>query len=259
MDDIRRIVRIASRRLLIIDLIGSAAWALTIVTLALVAVRIADRLMALGLPWLQIAAWAAGAGSLGALVWAMATRAREAEVARVLDEKAELRESLSTALAVEQSGDAWSQAVVNSAVAKARRVVVPDALPIEGPRFWQVPLASLLAFTVLWFLMPQMDVLGKKAEQQAERDSVREIQDAKTEATTALERTKAILAKSNIELGSLEGDALEMSSNELDEKATAAEVRNVAMRKLTSLTKSHKRRARSRPCSVRCAHPGKAR
>ncbi len=236
MDDIRRIVRIASRRLLIIDLIGSAAWALTIVTLALVALLIADRTMALGLPWMQLALGAVGAGALGALAWALATRAREAEVARILDEKAELRESLSTALAVERSTDAWSQAVVNSAVAKARRVVVPDALPIEGPRFWQVPLASLMAFTVLWFLMPQMDLLGKQAEQQAQIDEVREIQDAKTEATAALERTKAILAKSNIELGSLEADALELTSNELDEKATAAEVRNVAMRKLTSLT-----------------------
>ncbi len=236
MDDIRRVVKVASRRLLMIDLIGSAAWALTIVTLVLLITLLADRMMALSLPWTDIALWAAGAGALGALAWAFATRAREAEVARVLDEKAELRESLSTALTVENATDAWSQAVVASAIAKAKRVVVRDALPIEGPRFWQVPLASLLAFTVLWFLMPTMDLLGKQAEQQAIADSESEIQDAKTDATSALEKTRAILAKSNVDLGSLEADALELTSNELDEQKTAADVRNVAMRKLTSLT-----------------------
>ncbi len=237
MDDIRRVVRIAARRLLLIDLIGSAAWALAIVTIVLLLVLIADRLMALHLPWTDIALWAAGAGALGAAGWALTTRAREAEVARVLDDKASLRESLSTALCVEDAKDPWSQAVVESATAKARRVVVRDALPIEGPRFWQVPLASLLAFTVLWFLMPTMDLLGKQADRQAQIDTQRDIQDAKTEAITAIEKAKAILSKSNVELGSLEGDALDLMNRELDEPTTAAEVRNVAMRKLTSLTK----------------------
>jgi hypothetical protein len=236
MDDIRRVLRTAGHRLLLIDLIGSLAFALSIVAGTLIVVLIADRLLSLGLPWGEMSLWAVGAGVLGAGVWAVARRAREQTVARVLDEKAELRETLSTALCVEHSEDPWSKAVVEAAKAKAARVVVRDALPIEGPRFWQIPLGTVLAFAAFWFLLPPMDLLGRDEERQAQADSEREILEAKAEAASALEKTEAILSRSNIELGALEADGLKLDGTELDEKLTAAEVRTVAMRKLTNLT-----------------------
>lgn len=236
MDDIRRVLRSAGHRLLLIDLIGSLAFALSIVAATLIVVLIADRLLSLGLPWGELSLWAVGAGVVGAGVWAIARRAREQTVARVLDEKAELRETLSTALSVEHAEDPWSRAVVEAAKAKAARVVVRDALPIEGPRFWQIPLGTVLAFAAFWFLLPPMDLLGRDEERQAQADSEREILEAKADATAALEKTKAILSRSNIELGALEADGLKLDGTELDEKLTAAEVRTVAMRKLTNLT-----------------------
>src|SRR5690606_24832725 len=118
----------------------------------------------------------AGVAVVAGLVVAWVRRPKQIDVARAVDERAGLRETLSTALCVERDDSPWSRAVVDDAGAKARRVVVRDAVPIEAPGNSWWPVAACAALLAVWWL-PVHDLTGLLAEQEAAREERRQVQE----------------------------------------------------------------------------------
>lgn len=236
MDDIRRVLRSASRRLLVIDVLRTLAVSATVMVAVLLVVLIADRALTLTIPWSEVAWWSLGLTAAAGVLWAVAARARELEVARVVDDRAGLKETLSTALCVEREADGWSRAVVETARERAQRVVVRDALPIRAPSFWPVPAGAALAFAVAFFLLPEMDLRGRLAEARDREIIEQEVIEARTEVERALAQTEEILAKSNVELGMGEEAPEALEGQELGKAESPEEIRKEALRKLTNMT-----------------------
>ncbi|MBC6953136.1 MAG: hypothetical protein DWB46_02950 [Leptolyngbya sp.] len=224
----------AGRRLFLVRLLASLTVTLTAALGALLVLRVADKLVLLGLPWLWVFAAAIGSAVVIALVWCVVRPLGSLAVARVVDESAGLRQTLSTALCVERSDDPWSRAVVESASETARRVVVRDAVPIAGPRTWPAPAVVGLVLVVVWFVMPQFDLRGALAAEREREQEEKAIAEAKADALQSEQKIRELLAKSN--LGDGLGDALGDREAQIDKPQTAEEVRRAAIRKLTSLT-----------------------
>ncbi len=234
MDEVRRVLAAAGRRLFLVRLLASLTVTLTAALGALLVLRVADKLVLLGLPWLWVFAAAIGSAVVIALVWCVVRPLGSLAVARVVDESAGLRQTLSTALCVERSDDPWSRAVVESASETARRVVVRDAVPIAGPRTWPAPAVVGLVLVVVWFVMPQFDLRGALAAEREREQEEKAIAEAKADALQSEQKIRELLAKSN--LGDGLGDALGDREAQIDKPQTAEEVRRAAIRKLTSLT-----------------------
>ncbi|MCW5776460.1 MAG: hypothetical protein KIS87_08490 [Phycisphaeraceae bacterium] len=234
MDEVRRVLAAAGRRLFLVRLLASLTMTLTAALGTVLALRVADRLLILGVPWLWVFAATLGSAVVIALVWCAVRPLGNLAVARVVDESAGLRQTLSTALCVERSDDPWSRAVVESAGEAARRVVVRDAVPIAGPRTWPTPAVVGLALAVVWFLLPPIDLRGALAAEREREQEEKAIAEAKADALQSEQKIRELLAKSN--LGDGLGDALGDREAQIDKPQTAEEVRRAAIRKLTSLT-----------------------
>ncbi len=234
MDEVRRVLAAAGRRLFLVRLLASLTMTLTAALGALLLLRVADKLVILGLPWLWVFVAAIGSAVVIALVWSVVRPLGSLAVARVVDESGGLRQTLSTALCVERSDDPWSRAVVESAGETARRVVVRDAVPIAGPRTWPAPAVVGLVLVVVWFVMPQFDLRGALAAERQREEQAAEKATAEAESLQSEQKIREMLAKSN--LGDGLGDALGDREAEVEKPQTAEEVRRAAIRKLTSLT-----------------------
>jgi len=179
MNEITRVLGIAKKRLFLIDLLRTLAVTLFIAVVLMVAARITQKLVPVfEFPWMMSALIGVGVAFVAAVVWSLIRQPSMLKVAQEVDERAELRESLSTAMCVDNANDAWSKTIVDDAAHKAKRVVMRDALPIAAPRLWPMPFAAGLALLAVWFL-PSTDVTGllaKKEQQLAEQAQVREVQ-----------------------------------------------------------------------------------
>lgn len=242
MQDIRRVLQTAARRLLVVSMLNTMVWTLTLAVTGLVLLIMVDRVLGFGLteatgPALatlaKIALAAVGAALAAGVLWALLARKREAAVARIVDQRAGLRESLSTALCVERDQDPWSRAVVESAADKARRVVVRDAIPIEGPRSWPMPTAAAALLILTFFLMPQMDLRGKRAEARAAEAARQEIEVAQQQARDAEEKIREIMQRTGLTLEEEAPDPdLEAA---ISKPQTAETIRKDKIRRLTNL------------------------
>lgn len=232
MNEIRRVLRTAAWRLFLLDLIRAGIVTLSVAVVAMILVRITERLFGLTIPWTQAALIAAGAAALGALFWSIAVRRRAVAVARELDERADLRESLSTALCVASKDDGWSRAVIETAQDRATRVDVRKAIPIEAPRFWPAPLALALSLVVLWYALPPVDVLGLLAKKQEEEKAKQEIVQVKSEIQTAEKKIEELLAKAKVEPKE-EGEGAD--AGEMNQPQSPDDIRRAAIKKLTSV------------------------
>lgn len=233
MDDIRRALAHAGRRLLALEFFRALAVAVTAALGALILARLTQRLFALEFAWNL---WFIGAGVaalVGAAGWTIATRPRAARVARTLDDRAGLRESLSTALTVSGQTDPWSSLVVDTASQKARAVKVGEAIPMEAPRFWPVPLCTALALLIVWISVPTMDLLGLLKDRRAAADREQEVVQAKAEAAEAESRVREALARA----GADPLDERGQRDPQLPEagQRTPEEIRREAVRSLTNM------------------------
>jgi hypothetical protein len=146
MNEIQRVLSQASRRLIISDLLRTLMVVTCLTLTALTLATAVQRIFAFTFPWKLIAWGAAGGTVLAAIVWTLAVRRRMLAVAQLLDERASLKESLSTAMYLRESSDPWAKVVIETATATAKTVRVGDALPIRTPREWPAPLAAAIVF-----------------------------------------------------------------------------------------------------------------
>mgnify|MGYP000060360206 CR=1 FL=1 len=198
MDEIRRALSHARRRMVVLEFLRAVAVAATAGVTLLILARLGERMFAMPVVWSW---WFAGAGIatlLGAIAWTVIARPRPARVARTLDTRANLREALSTALTVIGQKDPWSTLVVDTARERARTVKVREAIPIEAPRLWPVPLAAGLALLIVWVSVPNLDLLGLMSQRQAQADREQEVLQARAEVVEAQQRVREAMARAGV-------------------------------------------------------------
>jgi len=179
MQDIRRVIRSAGRRLMLIDFLRNAVFMFSVAVAGVLVTRIVERTFGFVVPWQEVFIWSGVGAAAMAAVWTIARRSNENQVARELDERAGLRESLSTALVVENEKDPWSRVVIETARARAKKVEIRRAVPLEAPRAWPIPLAIVAATAAMWFTFPDLDVLGKLADRRQAEQSQNELRQAR--------------------------------------------------------------------------------
>lgn len=199
MNPIHRVVSLAQWRLLILDVLRRLTTLTVAVLLALILTRLVERTFGLEFPWRAIAVWSASGVVAAGLAWAWFTRHRTAEAARTLDERAGLRESLSTALYVEGSQDAWAQAVIEAARVKAAAVDVRTAIPIAAPKHWSWAMGTALALMIVWMTVPAMDVLGLLAKKKDTEQKKQELQMVVQEVKVKQQKLEELLAKTKVD------------------------------------------------------------
>lgn len=234
MNHVKSAVRAAQRRLWAVRFLARFTLLLTSGVVALFVATLVDRLFGVFIDW-SIAPYAAVAAAfLVALVWTIVTRPRPMNAARELDERAGLRESLSTALCVEHQTDTWSKAVVLTAEEKARTLRVGQAIPIEVPSRWYVPAFAILGTTILWMSLPRYDLLGLFAQREQKSINQQEILQVKAEVKAKDDKLAEMLAKAGVELKK-EDQPEDGATAKPPTELTAEEIRRAAVRKLTDV------------------------
>jgi hypothetical protein len=212
-------------------LVFSAFIALCLMTL----LRLLQQTLGLAIAWETVAVLAGSIAAAGTLVWSLIARPRDARSARILDERAELRESLSTALSIGAPKEPWAQLVVDSARQKAASVNIRRAIPIEAPSRWHWPLAAALALGIAWAL-PQWDLLGKNAKREQEAARQQEVIAVSQTIEENKKKLDEMLARVAPEL---KGDQAEGNKPEANEPTPAQkpeQLRAAEIKRLTDLT-----------------------
>ncbi len=202
MNDIRRVVRAAAWRVGASAYIRNLVVLLAIALIGLMGLRVAEQLFAFtgdqlpsGGMWKQIAIWTGAGTAALALLWTLVTLADKKAVARQVDEGANLKEALSTAMYIENATDPWSKATVESATRSARGVRLSQAVPIQPPRFWPVPLALGLALAVVFLALPRMDVMGWYKTATAKKEDERRTIEVKAQVDDAKKKMDEMVNK----------------------------------------------------------------
>ncbi len=232
MNEIRRVLRAASIRLIAGEFLNNLIVTLTAAAIAALAVRLVEPVLSVEVAWGLWLGLGAGAACAAALAWALARAAREAAVARVVDERAALREALSTALCVERSEDPWARVVVEEARRKATGVDVRRTLPVGLPRTW--PVAALTAMLVgAIFALGPIDLFGVLGQKRADEARRKELFSVRGEIAANENRLKELLAKAKVEVKPDEtaGPAPE----ELQSPQRPEEIKLAAVKQLTNL------------------------
>ncbi|MGD9688414.1 MAG: hypothetical protein AB7K52_04400 [Phycisphaerales bacterium] len=233
MGEIRRVIRRAGLRLMLSAFLRSAVYSLTVAIVAVMALRVASIVLGFGVDWALVARWAPAAVLGASLLWTLITYPRTQAIARRVDEGANLKDSISTALSVQGMTDPWCQTVVESAVAKARGVDVSRAVPVEAPRAWPLPMTAALACVVVWLLPLPADVLGRLQAKEKTEQQRKEVVAAKVEAKVAMSKIEDAMKKFDPEA------AKDLGLKDLDKKdpeaTTPEEIRRAAIKRVESM------------------------
>lgn len=231
MRTIERLIRRAWWRLVLTDVLRTSAVTLAVTAAVLFAWRMLSSLAPAPAGWAAMLGAGAGVALVASVVWSV-LRVRQGDpVARRVDERAGLRESLSTALCVASSDDAWSRAAVAQAERVAAGVDLGRSLPIESPRAWPAPVAAwgVLAVAVA---LPAPDLTGLFGER-AEIASEREVIEAKAEVDDATKTLQEQAERLGLKL-----DFDEETPGEevgVPDQQTPEQIRAAAVKKLTKL------------------------
>lgn len=235
MSEITRAVRAAGRRLFIMEILRALVFSAFIALAFMTLLRITQQLFGFSVDWRTIMILAGSVTLAGTFVWSVVARPRDAKSALVLDERANLRESLSTALSIGTPKEPWAQLVVESARQKAATVKVAHAIPIEAPSRWHWPLAALLALGIAWCL-PTWDVLGRKAKRDEEVSRKQEIITVKQEIQDNKKKLDEMLAKVAPELKSEQSDPSKPEAQQPQASVQKPDqLRTAEMKRLTDL------------------------
>ncbi len=238
MSEVRRVARKAGSRLALIDMFRVLAVVLTAALALILLTRIVERSFGLGdtfaAVWPKVWIWTPVGVLLATLIATYARLKKTGAVAQELDERAGLKEALSTALYIEKAQDPWSQNMLTEAQRIAVGVKVNRAIPMEAPRLWPVPVFTGLALAIAWFAMPNLDLLGVTEKKVAEVKKNEAVQAVKADIQTKENELKKMLEKAKVtmtdETGEAEGQEQKPEANDPDA------MRRAAVKKLTVLT-----------------------
>ncbi|MCA9310520.1 MAG: hypothetical protein KDA21_04890 [Phycisphaerales bacterium] len=209
--------------------------ALTLAAAAMLGVRVADKLIGFQPDWNLAWIIAGSSAATLALIATILTRKDRLFVARTVDENANLREALSTALCVADRTDSWSRAAVAHAAEVANRVIIRQAFPFRIPRLWPAPLV-LLGLFFLAGLVPQGDLLGFVSKAEAEEQHQEEVA-AATQEVKQIDKTIEDLME---KLGD-DAFADQLAEEELEKPLPLQDPEEMRRRALEKLTKAQQR------------------
>jgi uncharacterized membrane protein YgcG len=238
MDDIRQILDSVRRRLrqgrflrgLHYGLVGASLLVLLVVLLTKSSPVIAG-----SLPLVWVLAGAMTAAIVAGVIYARAVSLSPMTLALLVDERLQLKERLSTAMAVKDRPDAFARAAVADGVAIAKdkrtRESLGRSFPVRAPdNSWIGPVIALAAFGA-WFL-PQGDFFASSEEVQVTAQVRNEARLAETAVKNILEKNER-LEKLVPKLG----DPLGEQSPPDEIPKTPEEVRRDAIKNLTETQK----------------------
>lgn len=236
MDPIHQVIARAARRLLIGAWIRYAVVLLTVALGLAVVARGTQKLApVVTIQWAWVLPALIAAGLVAALVIALARRPRTLDVARTVDERAGLRESLSTALCVQDEDGPWSRAIVDDAGARARRVIVKDAVPVRAPaNTWWVVAAGAGLLAVWW--LPVRDLTGMLARKQAAEAERQQVKEVAAQIDETQKKIDEILSKAGVEIEKNDEDTEDLFNPKQVERVSAEEMQRAAIKKLTELS-----------------------
>ncbi len=235
MRTIERLIRRAWWRLVLTDALRTSALTLAAAGVVLFAWRVLSSVVPM--PAEAAGGWGAmlGAGAglavVAALAWSVLRVKRGEAVARRVDERAGLRESLSTAMAVGGLDDAWSRAAVSQAERLAAGVDLGRALPIESPRAWPAPVAAW-GVLGLALALPAPDLQGLFGAPAAPA-AAREVIEARAEADETTRTLKEQAERLGMQLDFDEDEPGEEVG--APDTQTPEQIRAAAVKKLTKL------------------------
>jgi hypothetical protein len=155
MEELRRQVRTAQRRLGMQRFVGLLGWCCFVgLSIALLLIAV-DKFRPLGIqPWV----WPAGGLTIGvavALFWSITRGRGPVDAAIEIDRRFGLKERVSSTLAMsdEQRRSAVGEAVIRDAVRRVRRVDVPDRFPISPGKQLLLPFLPAIAAALVWWLV----------------------------------------------------------------------------------------------------------
>lgn len=236
MDDIRNVIQRAARRLFLIDLLGTIAFSAFIVLCALAGLRIAQKLFpTFEIDWMLAGLIGLGATLAMALIASLVRRPDDDAVARTIDEKAGLRETISTALCVDENNDNWSKAIVGDASNRAKRVIIKDTLPIEAPKRSYLPLIAGTVLLGVWWI-PGTDLMGLLEQKEQQQANDRQMQEVRAEVENTEDLIEQIKAKTGVEMEAFGEETAPELTPESTEFVDPQEIARSAIKELTSLS-----------------------
>ena len=241
MTEIKRVLKRAAWRLFVIDVMRTAAVTGSAAIFVLIIARITDFywpwVATVAGGWLGVAGGAAGAAVVATLLWSALRRARALEVAREVDQRANLRESISTALCVADSDDPWARAVVETARDRARGVNVRRSIPYVSPRLAPMPMAFLLVLAVVWFSLGEHYVWPERAAREQAEAQIRQVA---TELKAGQEKIEELIKRAELDLDGDGDKELDLDA-EHPEATTPEQLQRNALRKLTTMAERIKK------------------
>lgn len=228
MPEIDRLLRRAAARLLLVRFVRAVVVSLGLAVGLLVLARIGERLFALAIDWPTAWAGVLGVAVVGAVAWVVLLRPNRLAVAREVDERADLRETIGTALCVMDSEDGWSRAEVEQARGVSRRVIVRQLFPLTLHRSWPAPIVGAIVF-LLMGLLPRADLLSLLQTAQATQEKQAEIAAAQAQVESAEDEVRDALK----DVPGLD-DALKKNDDPMEAR-TPAEIRRDSIKQLTTL------------------------
>ncbi|MFK7759931.1 MAG: hypothetical protein AB8C13_08290 [Phycisphaerales bacterium] len=235
--NIQSTLRQVTKRLVLINALTSMTVCLAAVgTLMVIARGVQKVAPVFEIPWSTVLIAAPAAALAIGFIWALIKKPSTTTSAQIIDERAGLRESISTALIVESQTDGWSKAVVTDASDKARTVNVSKSLPITAPRFWPAPIAAAFALLAVWWL-PVKDLTGLYAKQQEQQAEQLQVEQVKASVEESQEALKKILEQTKLDFEDMDGEAFEdLLKPEANEYITPEESLRSAIKNLTSVS-----------------------
>ena len=166
---LKRMIRAVRRRLLWLRFCRLYLTVFGWLALALCLYLAATRLLPGLWPLERLVPWAAGLGVLWLCAGLWLRRVRLMDAALEADQTLGIKERLSTALALGEPKNEPEQAVMEDALAWARRIRPGRAFTADLRRETTLALAPVLVMALVWWLMPQYNLLahGQEEKKQA--------------------------------------------------------------------------------------------
>lgn len=185
----------------------------------------------------RLAAWGAGAVFiLAGLVW-WVRRPQTAQLALVVDERAGLKERISTSLALASAPGGFAACVRRDAHEAVDRVKPAEHFPLRAPRRTPWGLGGLVLLAIAFLAIPKVDLTGALAKQDDAKKNEAERRETEKKVEDVLEKVKA--TTNELKMAELNKDVL--AEVKLPPDAKPDEIRLAAIKKLSGLGQELKR------------------
>ena len=123
----------------------------------------------------------AAAGILALLFLWLRRRPSSMQIALLIDQRLQLHERFSTALALANSTDPFARAALAEAHAAAEQIHPRALFPIRPARSWGYAGGVWLLAGVLFFALPQKDLLGRLSQRRSQQEQALAVQQAQAD------------------------------------------------------------------------------